>query len=114
MVQDVADLVGIEPGVDGDERGFGQEHREVGAQELGDVRCEKRHAVPGLHTRALQGASEATDLCAEGGPALATLSVDQRGLVGKDAKRALEERERRERIEVNGQGHGNLPMRRAL
>ena len=106
VVQDVADLLGLEARVDRHERGAHLQHREVGDEQLRNVRREERDAVAGRDASAHERAREPADLLGEAPVAPAQLAVHHGRLVREDAERPLEQTERRHRIQVNGSATG--------
>jgi hypothetical protein len=62
MLDELGDLLGGQPGVDGDQHPAGQRHREVGYQHFGAVRREIGHPVTGLQASGFQCPSKPGDL----------------------------------------------------
>jgi hypothetical protein len=96
VVEDVAHLLGGEPGVDRDEHGARQRHGEVGHEHLGDVGQQVRHPVALADPGTAQRVRHTRDLGGELGVGVPAVAVDDGGLVGEDLGRALQERQRGE------------------
>jgi hypothetical protein len=106
VVEDVADLPCVEPGIDRDEHPARAQHGEMGGQKHRHVGCQEGHPVSGLHTRPLQSAREPTDLLGKARVAPALVAVDHCDLFRKHTERPLQQRERGHGVEMNGSlGH---------
>jgi hypothetical protein len=110
VVEDVADLLGGQPGVDRDEHRAREWHGEVRHEHLGDVRQQVGHAVAGLDARAAQGVRDPRGLGGELPVRVAPLAVDDGRLVRVDLGGAPQERERGELCVPDGR-HGLILTR---
>ncbi len=96
MLEDAADLLGGEAGVDRHEDGMGERHAEVGVQHRRDVRQQVGDPVAGFDARSLEGAGETGDVGRHHGVGGALVAVDDRSAIGVDVGRPLQEHQRRE------------------
>jgi hypothetical protein len=94
VVADVADLLGGQPGIDGDEHRARQRHREVRDHHLGHVGQQARHAVARGHARRAERGGQPLRLVGEFTVGEAAGAVDDGGLAGVDLCAATEEGKR--------------------
>ena len=94
VAQDVGDLLGGEPGVNGDEHRARQRDREMGDQHLGQVGHQVGDPVAGLDAAGPQRAGSPRRLGRELGVGEAPATVDHGDLVGPHASRAIQEGQR--------------------
>ena len=102
-------LLRREAAVDGHQHAAGERHGEMGHQQCRRVVAEVRHAVAGGDARGLEGPGDAGHLGGELPVRDAAVAVDHRHLLGEDGRRALQERQRGERCDVDR--HERLPCR---
>jgi len=110
VIQDVTDLGGVEPGVDGNQHRPRPQHREMGFEQLGDIGSQYGHPVARSDARALEGARKAADALGELRVRPAPVAVDNRDFIGENPNRPLEKRDRSQRVDRDF-GHRGASIR---
>ena len=96
VLEDVADLVGGEPDVDGDENAAGQGDAVVRLEHGRGIGADEGNPIVLLESRRAEGGGEAVHTLLELPVAVAPAPVDDRGLVREHVGIALEEADRRQ------------------
>ncbi len=94
VVQDVADLLRVQPGVDGHQNPTGERHSEMAFQQCRDVRDQIGDAVPLLHPRRAKRRGEPVHPCRQFGVGPGPIPVHDSRLLTKDRRAALKEAQR--------------------
>src|SRR5262249_30034684 len=108
VLEDVGDLLRLQPRVDRDQHGAGRRHAEVRVEQRRHVRGEEGDAVAATDPVLLEGAREPPCPLRELGPVQSHVTVHDRGTLGEDARTALQEGEWAETAQMNGQGGGTV------
>ncbi len=102
MVELEGDDRGVEPGIDGVEHRGAHRHAVVAFEHRGGIGEDDRDGVAAADAALRQRRAEAARARVEIAVAPSQRPVDDRGVVGKHRGRPLQERQRRERLEVGG------------
>ncbi|MNQ31925.1 hypothetical protein D3C85_453080 [compost metagenome] len=108
VLEHEGDGLGVQAHVEGVEHRADHRHAEVRLEHGRDVRQHHRHRVATADAATGQGRGQAPAALVGFGPGAADGAVDHRGVVGVDARGALDEAERREGDMVHGGGREAL------
>ena len=106
MIQDVSDLAGRQPGIEGHEDSADAHRTELRIKHRRNVWCQDRDSVAAANPAGSQRRAEPMDPLAELGVGVDSLAMDDGWLIRVDQDTAFQEGERRERGVVDGRIHG--------